>query len=199
MSQAEGISFGKNLFRSLTRSRLVLLFLLVVLLLLALSFFKSDDTLLLPQPEPPKTEKIVATEKREMPVYLLSEDKRELEQVPKPVEIYKEPAFSIKSLVGLYVGKDKVLEDLFPEETVVRSVFVYADIAYINFDSSIRKKFNGGPRLELLAVEAIAWSIIENFEEINAVQFLIDDTPSDIFISHVDISRPFRKPVPTEK
>jgi hypothetical protein len=195
MSQEEKVSFGKKVLRSLTGSRLVLLSLLVVVLLLALSFFGSDEALLLPQPEPPKTEKIVSTEKREMPVYILSTDKRGLEQISRPVKIYKETALSVKSLMNLYAGDDKIVEDLFPDETVIRSVFVYADIAYISFDSSIRKKFNGGTRMELLALQAIAWSVIENFEEINGVQFLIDDAPSDIFVAHVDISRPYRKPV----
>ncbi len=200
MSQTKKTPSAKNFLRSVTGSRLVLFFLLIVVLLLAISFFKGgDEALLLPRPEPTKTENAVSTQKREMPVYVLSADKSRLEQVSKQVEIHKETALSIKSLLNIYVGETKTAEELFPDGTVIRSVFVHADIVYISFDSSIRKKFNGGTRLELLALQAVAWSVIKNFEEINAAQFLVDDAPSDIFVSHVDISRPYRKPAPLEK
>ncbi len=80
---------------------------------------------------------------------------------------------------------------LFPEEMVVREVFVYDTTAVVSLDGDFRRKFKGGVWTELLAVYSLVNTVSENFGEINGIRILIDDKETDFFVDHVDITRAF--------
>ncbi|MGK7344427.1 MAG: GerMN domain-containing protein [Candidatus Nitrospinota bacterium M3_3B_026] len=85
----------------------------------------------------------------------------------------------------------KILEDPqspLPEETLIRQVFVYDDVAVVSLDGAFREKFWGGPWRELLAVYSLVNTLTENLERIEKVRILIDDQEAEVFASHVDIT-----------
>ena len=78
-----------------------------------------------------------------------------------------------------------------PKETSLREVFIYDNQAVISIDTSFRSHFAGGATEELLAVTAIVNTAVDSSEKVKSVAILLDDKNEDIFVSHVDISRPF--------
>jgi len=77
---------------------------------------------------------------------------------------------------------------LFPEDTVIREVFVYNDVAVVSLDGGFENKFRGGPWTELLALYSLVDTATSNFDGINKVKILIDDKEAEALVSHVDIS-----------
>ena len=80
---------------------------------------------------------------------------------------------------------------LMPKETSLREVFVYDNMAVVSVDTSFRSNFEGGASEELLAITAIVNTAVDASTKVKSVTILMDDKNEDIFVSHVDISRPF--------
>lgn len=110
-----------------------------------------------------------------------------------PVEIHLETAPTAEERI--YTAVTSLLENenfyLMPKGTSLREVFIYDTTAVLSIDTSFRAHFTGGATEELLAVTAIVNTAVDASESVKSVVILLDDRHEDIFMSHVDISRPF--------
>lgn|SRR3989338_2665406 len=64
--------------------------------------------------------------------------------------------------------------------------------AYLNFSKDIIKNNPGGTFAELSAINSIVHTLVENFEEITAVQILINGEEVNTLWGHIDTSKPFK-------
>ncbi len=80
----------------------------------------------------------------------------------------------------------------FPQEMLIREVFMNGEEAIVSIDGAFRKKFMGGGWSELLAVYSLVNTITENFDQVKEVRILIDDQETPFFVSHVSLDGPLR-------
>lgn len=77
----------------------------------------------------------------------------------------------------------------FPQEIIVREIFMNGDEPIISIDGAFRKRFMGGGWSELLAVYSLVNTITQNFEQVKAVRILINDQETKFFVSHVSLEK----------
>jgi len=93
-----------------------------------------------------------------------------------------------KVLEELIKGPEtKSLSPTLPENTKIRAVYTRRDVIYIDFNSSLTAS------AELVSVYSVVNTLLENFPLYSRVQILIEGTPHNTLVGHVDIRGPFRK------
>jgi germination protein M len=114
----------------------------------------------------------------------------------------KEKINQIKqSILELIKGpNNQELTKTIPDQTKLREVYLAINeknqiIVYVDFSQEISSNHPGGSTLELLTIYSIVSTIIDNFEEVYAVQILINGCEKDTLAGHIDIS----KPLPIER
>ncbi|HHF98233.1 MAG TPA: hypothetical protein ENL39_01950 [Candidatus Aerophobetes bacterium] len=99
-----------------------------------------------------------------------------------------------KVLEELIKGPEtKSLSPTLPENTKIRAVYTRRDVIYIDFNSSLTSNHPGGASAELVSVYSVVNTLLENFPLYSRVQILIEGTPHNTLVGHVDIRGPFRK------
>lgn len=109
-----------------------------------------------------------------------------------PVEIESEDSIDNRILMTLKTLLSEPVKGavILSPGIVINDIFIHQDMAVISLEGSFRRKYQGGIWTELLTVYSIVNSVVENFTEINRVKIVIDDSETDFFVSHVNISRP---------
>ena len=77
-----------------------------------------------------------------------------------------------------------------PKGTRLRQVYLYRDVAWVNFSREFLHGVGGGSAAELSAIYAVVNSVALNLEGIERVGILIDGQPVRTLNGHLDLSRP---------
>lgn len=91
---------------------------------------------------------------------------------------------------ALLKGPQSDLEALIPIQTKLKGVEVKNNIAYLDFTKDLIMG-NYGSETEMLTIQSIV-KTMKQFEEVDAVQILVEGSILDTLGGHVDISEPIR-------
>lgn len=86
--------------------------------------------------------------------------------------------------------EDEKYATLVRKDITVKKVWTDKNIAYIDI---AKENLNGSSLQETFFIDQIVNTLIDSFEEIKSVQFLIDGKTAESLMGHVDISKPFSK------
>ncbi len=87
--------------------------------------------------------------------------------------------------------KSEGVRSVIPQSANLLGVEVKDGTAFVNF---AREGMNGGSLQETFTINQIVASLT-NLENVDRVQFLIDNEVGDSLMGHYDISKPFEKPI----
>ncbi|MDH5677573.1 MAG: GerMN domain-containing protein [Nitrospinota bacterium] len=123
-------------------------------------------------------------------LYVPDKNVSNLEIIEHPVNMPQELEGKIRIVLEGLFADSNAQNVIFPKGVEVRGVYVYKSTAAISLGGEFRKVFHVGARTELLAVYSIVNTVCHNFKQIKQIRILVDDVEEEIFVSHVDISRP---------
>ncbi len=134
-------------------------------------------------------------EKEEMAVKVFFLEGAELAYEERTIFFNREkPSEKInKALEALIEGPKGKLTPTLSNKTKLLNAFIDEEgVAYLNFSKDIIRNNPGGTFSELAAINSIVHTVIENFDEISAVQILINGEEISTLLGHIDTSKPFR-------
>lgn len=167
-----------------------LLFILVVIGVLVWSIPAPREELFTPDKEKSADQaKEAQTRRYETTLYLPDANQTGLLPTAAMIETPPSPEEKIRGVLVALIANENFF--LLPKETKIREVFFYNGEAVISLDSSFRSKFTGSATDELLAVTALVNSVVATVETTKRVVILIDDQAAELFVSHVELGRPF--------
>ena len=98
-----------------------------------------------------------------------------------------------KALEALIEGPKERLTPTLSNKTKLLNAFIDEEgVAYLNFSKDIIKNNPGGTFSELAAINSIVHTVVENFDEVSAVQILISGKEVNTLLGHIDTSKPFK-------
>ena len=102
----------------------------------------------------------------------------------KPGEVYKDALEQLRTVPE--AGYDTMIFD----QIQFNDVYVEGDMAYVDLNSS---GLNGGSLEETFLISQIVDTLINSFDEVKQVQFLVDGKQAESLMGHVDAAAPFTK------
>lgn len=134
-------------------------------------------------------------EKEEMTVKVFFLNGSELAYEEKTISFNRgKPSEKInKALKALIEGPKGRLTPTLSNRVKLLNAFIDEEgVAYLNFSKDIIKNNPGGTFAELAAINSVVHTLVENFEEISAVQILINGEEVSTIGGHIDTSKPFK-------
>lgn len=135
-----------------------------------------------------------AAQRPDLPLYLYFADRtdRFLHAEQRVAERSRDAAAFGRAIVQkLIKGPHGDLLPTLPADTALRAFFIYGHRAVVDLASTLRERFPGGSRTELLAVFSIVNSLVFNINQVDTVTLLIDGSEALTLAGHIDLSRPF--------
>ncbi len=130
------------------------------------------------------------TQKLKVKVYFSNQDATKV--VAEEREVLAEDKYTAVVQELINGTSQEHLVSLIPKSTILKSVTVSNGIAYVDFDDSIVRKFNGGSGAEIILVASIVNTLTE-FSEIDKVQLLLNGASMETIAGHLDTSKPFAR------
>jgi len=127
----------------------------------------------------------------EITVYFVKSLPREFVLVPVTRRVVREDNMPLVAVKELVAGPelDSGLMPSLPEGTRLLGVDVEGGIAQVNLSQEVVDNFNGGGRLEILLLAAIANTLTE-FPWINAAQILVNGQKVESIGGHMEADKP---------
>ena len=134
----------------------------------------------------------VITEQIMLQLFVIQEESARLtsitRQVQAPTTLAAQAQRAVQELFS--TGEQEYLSP-FPPGAYIREVWVSpVGIAYVDFDSSIRRDLPHGSLAELHVVYSLIGTLTSSFPAIGAVQILVDGQEIETLLGHMDLSRP---------
>lgn len=126
--------------------------------------------------------------KREIQLYLTDKSQMGLIQTGVTIDLGGTTEQKIHSVLEALFAENQRIRGPFPQEIIVRDIFMHGEEAIISLDGAFKKKFMGGGWSELLAVYSLVNTICDNFELVNTVRILINDQETEFFVSHISLA-----------
>ena len=140
----------------------------------------------------PEAEKKAGNGKLTINVYYPDEQGMKLVAVKKTVKLGNDDKYTA-ALKALMSGtKEKGLATIVPKQAKIKSVKVKDNVAYVDFDENLVKKFIGGSTGEEMLVGSIVNTLTE-FSEIKKVQLLVEGKKIDSLAGHFDLTKPVER------
>jgi len=100
-----------------------------------------------------------------------------------------------KTLEKLKTPPEEGYSTLITENIKFNRVYLDGDTAYVDLAS---EGLNGGSLEETFLISQIVDTLLQSFDEIKQVQFLVDGKPAESLMGHFDAANPFTKDLFTE-
>jgi len=156
----------------------------VTFLLLVTLFIRYGDVIF-PPPLPEK-----ASTERQVTLYFADSDGRGLRSETRSVRkgaIEEEVSAVIDGLIG---GPKGELLSTIPEGTLLLTVEIKGDVAYINLSRNLVENHSGGSAGELHTIYSLVNTVAMNFRRIKEVQLLIEGRRRATLAGHIEIDYP---------
>ncbi|NOS35434.1 MAG: sporulation protein [Deltaproteobacteria bacterium] len=153
-------------------------------LLLVFVFIRYGDDIF-PPPVPEKT----VTE-RSVALYFADAEGRGLKAEERSIRKGDLEGELSEVIDGLIRGPKGELLPTIPEGTLLLTVEVKGDVAYINLSRSFVENHSGGSSGEIHTIYSLVNTIVLNFPRIKEVQFLIEGRRRKTLAGHVEIDYP---------
>jgi len=109
----------------------------------------------------------------------------------REVEIEEAVEERVESVVDeLVIGPLGSLAPTLPANTRVLGVRLKGEVAQIDFGRELSESLPSGSSAEMAAVYSVVDTVVANFPQIKAVQFLIEGSPVAELKGHLDLSNP---------
>lgn len=102
----------------------------------------------------------------------------------KPGDVYK------NTLEQLRTVPEAGYNTMIFEQIKFNDVYLDGDTAYVDLNSD---GLNGGSLEETFLISQIVDTLLNSFDEVKQVQFLVDGQPAESLMGHVDAKEPFTK------
>ena len=102
----------------------------------------------------------------------------------KPGEVYKDTLEQLRT-----VPEDGYNTMIF-DQIQFNDVYMEGDTVYVDLNSS---GLNGGSLEETFLISQIVDTLLNSFDEVKQVQFLVDGKPAESLMGHLDAAAPFTK------
>ncbi|MDX1583845.1 MAG: GerMN domain-containing protein [Thermoanaerobaculia bacterium] len=103
--------------------------------------------------------------------------------------------FAVESLVEeLFRGMNERWPGGFiPRGSSIRASFIVGDTAIVDIDApAMTEGWATGARAEILTLQSIVHTVVENFEKIERVQILVNGGEVATLAGHIDLTKPLR-------
>lgn len=113
----------------------------------------------------------------------------ESDMTSKPGDAYMD------ALELLKTSPEEGYSTVISDQIKFNDVYLEGDTVFVDFDSN---GLNGGSLEETFLISQIINTLINSFDEVKQVQFLVDGESAETLMGHVDTSAPFAKDLFTE-
>lgn len=155
------------------------------------------------RPLPPAEQAMEQTEKaatiplrpdEPLPLTLFVPVKGLLERVPAGIFRQPELQLETRAAAAALLASEQAREAAVLKDIELRALYLdHAGTAIVDLSPAGRKDLQGSAWNELLAIYALANTLIQNFTEIRQVRFLVDGRESPTLAGHMDLSRAYVK------
>ncbi len=152
--------------------------------LLVLLFIRYGDEIF----PPPVPEKVVTEQK--VALYFSDAEGRGLKAEERSIRKGDLEGELSEVIDGLISGPRGELLPTIPEGTLLLTVEVKGDVAYINLSRSFVENHSGGSSGELHTIYSLVNSIVLNFPRVKEVQLLIEGRRRSTLAGHIEIDYP---------
>lgn len=112
-----------------------------------------------------------------------------LDKSEEEISSNEEPVVRAQMVVGAVIRK---FPGELPPQARARQVYLLPDgTAVVDVSRETAEQLRGGVTMEMGLLTSITRSLVENFEQIKQVQFLVEGERRPTFSGHVSISQPF--------
>lgn len=129
-------------------------------------------------------------------LFFISPDMQSLERVDKELVFGSNNLENARRIIETLLKgpEDKTLISPFTENVRIRTIFIYKDVLYVDFNRSIMKLKNTSALRENFMISSIIKSVANTVSDIKNIKFLINGKSSPTFFKsegHIDISGMF--------
>jgi len=111
-------------------------------------------------------------------------------------EMASKPGYAyMDALELLKTSPEEGYSTVISDQIKFNDVYLEGDTVFVDFDSN---GLNGGSLEETFLISQIVNTLINSFDEVKQVQFLVDGEAAETLMGHVDTAAPFTKDLFTE-
>ncbi|HBA89729.1 MAG TPA: sporulation protein [Geobacter sp.] len=167
---------------------LLIAFLVFAVIVGLLVFRKYETATRVAQP-PQKSEQAPGTVV--VSLFFASQEGEGLVREGRELEVGEQVEETIESVVTELVGGPLgTLAPTLPSNTRVLGVQLKGDVAQVDFGPELVEGLPSGSSAEMAAVYSVVDTVVANFPQVKAVQFLVEGAPIAQLKGHLDLSQP---------